>query len=113
MTTGRSLIALVLALIIPLYFVLMWVVSTHRRLVVMRDRCKEAFAQFETQLRRREDLSTNPAEFTSLEKELGPARAAYNQCVSAYNSALQTFPARLLAVFCNFPPAVTLGPDES
>src|SRR5258705_9296337 len=58
----RVLIILLVLLVVPLFFVLMWIVSSYNRLVAMRNRYKNAFAQIDVQLKRRYDLIPNLVE---------------------------------------------------
>src|SRR5712672_2968546 len=57
-----SIILLLVLLVVPLFFVLMWIVSSYNRLVAMRNRYKNAFAQIDVQLKRRYDLIPNLVE---------------------------------------------------
>jgi len=58
----RAVIILLVILVVPLFFVLMWIVSSYNRLVAMRNRYKNAFAQIDVQLKRRYDLIPNLVE---------------------------------------------------
>ena len=58
----RAVIILLMILVVPLFFVLMWIVSSYNRLVGMRNRYKNAFAQIDVQLKRRYDLIPNLVE---------------------------------------------------
>src|SRR6267142_6718044 len=58
----RVLIILLVLLVVPLFFVLMWIVSSYNRLVAMRNRYKNAYAQIDVQLKRRYDLIPNLVE---------------------------------------------------
>src|SRR5256886_1896571 len=58
----NSLFLLPLFIIIPLFFVLIYVVSAYNRLVALRNRFKNAFAQIDVQLKRRYDLIPNLVE---------------------------------------------------
>ena len=57
-----GLIVLLAVIILPLFFILMWVVSAYNRLVSMRNRYKNAYAQIDVQLKRRYDLIPNLVE---------------------------------------------------
>ncbi len=59
---GAALIILVIVLVVPVFFVLMWLVSAYNRLVSLRNRFKNAFAQIDVQLKRRYDLIPNLVE---------------------------------------------------
>src|SRR6266850_7325737 len=58
----KSLIILLLVLVVPVFFVLMWIVGGYNRLVALRNRFKNAFAQIDVQLKRRHDLIPNLVE---------------------------------------------------
>src|SRR5512146_1559980 len=53
---------LLIAVVVPVFFVLMWVVGAYNRLVSLRNRFKNAFAQIDVQLKRRYDLIPNLVE---------------------------------------------------
>ncbi len=80
MMAGAGFIIIVLALIIPLFFVLMWVVGNYNRLVSLRNRFKNAFAQIDVQLRRRYDLIPNLVETAKgyIKHERGTLEAVVN-----------------------------------
>ncbi len=58
----KALIIIVIVLVIPVFFVLMWIVSAYNRLVALRNRFKNAYAQIDVQLKRRYDLIPNLVE---------------------------------------------------
>jgi LemA protein len=58
----NALTLLVIILVVPVFFVLMWIVSAYNGLVLLRNRYKNAFAQTEVQLKRRYDLIPNLVE---------------------------------------------------
>jgi LemA protein len=58
----RVVIILLVLLVVPLFFVLMWIMSSYNRLVALRNRYKNAFAQIDVQLKRRYDLIPNLVE---------------------------------------------------
>src|SRR5881394_3213656 len=58
----RTSIMGILLLVVPVFFVLMWIVSAFNRLVALRNRFKNAFAQIDVQLKRRYDLIPNLVE---------------------------------------------------
>ena len=58
---GTTLIVLVL-LAVPLFFLLIYVVSSYNRLIGLRNRYKNAFSQIDVQLNRRHDLIPNLVE---------------------------------------------------
>ena len=55
----KSLIILLLVLVVPAFFILMWFVGGYNRLVSLRNRFKNAYAQIDVQLKRRYDLIPN------------------------------------------------------
>src|SRR5438093_9379823 len=57
-----GLIVVLVALVVPLFFALMWIVSGYNRLVALRNRFKNAYAQIDVQLKRRYDLIPNLVE---------------------------------------------------
>lgn len=56
------LIVLLLIIVVPVVFVLLWVMGAYNRLVALRNRFKNAFAQIDVQLKRRYDLIPNLVE---------------------------------------------------
>jgi LemA protein len=58
----KVLIILLIILVVPVFFVLMWIVGAYNRLVALRNRFKNAFAQIDVQLKRRYDLIPNLVE---------------------------------------------------
>ena len=56
------MILVVVAIVVPGFFVLMWVVGGYNRLVTLRNRYKNACAQIDVQLKRRYDLIPNLVE---------------------------------------------------
>ena len=58
----KALIILVIVIAVPVFFVLMWIVGAYNRLVALRNRFKNAFAQIDVQLKRRYDLIPNLVE---------------------------------------------------
>src|SRR5215468_3448908 len=58
----RALIILVVILVVPLFFILIWIMSSYNRLVALRNRFKNAFSQIDVQLKRRYDLIPNLVE---------------------------------------------------
>src|ERR1700704_4283952 len=58
----KKLIILLVVLVVPAFFILMWIVGGYNRLVALRNRFKNAFAQIDVQLKRRYDLIPNLVE---------------------------------------------------
>ena len=58
----RSIFLLGLFIIIPLFFILIYAISAYNRLVALRNRFKNAYAQIDVQLKRRYDLIPNLVE---------------------------------------------------
>ena len=58
----RALIGLLIVLVVLVFVVLMWIVGAYNRLVALRNRFKNAFAQIDVQLKRRCDLIPNLVE---------------------------------------------------
>ncbi len=59
---ARAFILVLVALVVPVFLVLMWLVSSYNRLVALRNRYKNAYAQIDVQLKRRYDLIPNLVE---------------------------------------------------
>jgi LemA protein len=62
MIPGAALILLLVAVVVPVFFILMWVAGGYNRLVALRNRYKNAYAQIDVQLKRRYDLIPNLVE---------------------------------------------------
>src|SRR5664279_4013832 len=58
----RGFFILVIIVVVPVFFVLMWIVGAYNRLVALRNRFKNAYAQIDVQLKRRYDLIPNLVE---------------------------------------------------
>jgi LemA protein len=59
---AKVLFILLIIVVVPVFFVLMWVVGAYNRLVALRNRFKNAYAQIDVQLKRRYDLIPNLVE---------------------------------------------------
>jgi LemA protein len=59
---GRILIILIVAVLVPLFLILLWIIGAFNRLVALRNRFKNAYAQIDVQLKRRYDLIPNLVE---------------------------------------------------
>jgi LemA protein len=93
MTTGLLIVLVVLA--VPVFFVLMWVVSGYNRLVALRNRYKNGYAQIDVQLKRRYDLIPNLVETAKgyIKHERGTLEAvtaARNAAAAANSRAAQS-----------------------
>jgi LemA protein len=58
----KGLFILLIIVVVPVFFVLMWIVGAYNRLVALRNRFKNAYAQIDVQLKRRYDLIPNLVE---------------------------------------------------
>ena len=58
----KVLFILLIVIVVPVFFVLMWVVGAYNSLVALRNRFKNAYAQIDVQLKRRYDLIPNLVE---------------------------------------------------
>src|ERR1700674_1735972 len=90
-----ALIILVVAIVVPLFFILMWIASGFNKLVTLRNRFKNAYAQIDVQLKRRYDLIPNLVETAKgyLQHEGGTLEAvtaARNMASSANLKAAQS-----------------------
>jgi LemA protein len=61
MIKGLAII-IVVVVVVPIFFILMWTISAYNRLIALRNRYKNAFAQIDVQLKRRYDLIPNLVE---------------------------------------------------
>lgn len=82
----------VIVLVVAAILIALWAISIYNRLVTLRNRFKNAFAQIDVQLKRRYDLIPNLVEtakgYLSHEREtLEAVIAARNQAVTAENKA--------------------------
>lgn len=62
MIPGAAIILVLVAIAVPAFFILMWVVGGYNRLVMLRNRYKNAYSQIDVQLKRRYDLIPNLVE---------------------------------------------------
>ena len=80
-----GLIILVVAVVVPLFFILMWLASAYNRLVALRNRYKNAYAQIDVQLKRRYDLIPNLVE--TAKAYLKHERGTLEAVIAARNAA--------------------------
>jgi LemA protein len=85
MIPGAAVILILVAIVVPAFFVLMWGVGGYNRLVALRNRYKNAYAQIDVQLKRRYDLIPNLVETAKgyIQHERGTLEAV----VAARNAA--------------------------
>src|SRR5437667_3446670 len=91
----KVLVVVIVVLVVPLFFVLMWIISGYNRLVALRNRYKNAYAQIDVQLKRRYDLIPNLVETAKgyIKHERGTLEAviaARNAASAANVKAAQT-----------------------
>jgi LemA protein len=84
MIIGGAFLFLLL-LVIPVFFLLVWAVSGYNRLVSLRNRFKNAFAQIDVQLKRRYDLIPNLVE--TAKGYLAHERGTLEAVITARNAA--------------------------
>jgi len=81
----KPLIIVVVVLVIPLFFLLTFVISAYNKLVMLRNRFKNAFAQIDVQLKRRYDLIPNLVE--TVKGYLQHERGTLEAVIAARNAA--------------------------
>jgi len=91
----RTLIVVLIVLVVPVFFILTWLVSSYNRLVALRNRFKNGYAQIDVQLKRRYDLIPNLVETAKgyIKHERGTLEAviaARNAASAANVKAAQT-----------------------
>jgi hypothetical protein len=77
-----------IALVIPVFFLLLFVMSSYHRLAALRRRCAQVAAEIDT--------VADPGKSAVLASELTTA-------IAAYNAARSAFPAKLVADLFGFP----------
>lgn len=87
MIPGAAIILVLVAIIIPAFFILMWVVGGYNRLVALRNRYTNAYAQIDEQIKRCYDLIANLIETAKgfIQHERGTLEAV----AAARNAALE------------------------
>jgi len=81
----RELFLIVVVVVVPLFFLLVFVISIYNRLVALRNRFKNAFSQIDVQLKRRYDLIPNLVE--TAKGYLQHERNTLEAVISARNAA--------------------------
>jgi LemA protein len=81
----KTLIIAVVVLVIPLFFLLTFVISAYNKLVLLKNRFKNAFAQIDVQLKRRYDLIPNLVE--TVKGYLKHERGTLEAVIAARNAA--------------------------
>ena len=99
---AKVLILLVIVIVVPVFFVLMWLMGAYNRLVALRNRFKNAYAQIDVQLKRRYDLIPNIVETAKgyIKHERGTLEAviAARNAASAANVAAAQNPGDAVAM---------------
>jgi LemA protein len=99
---AKVLIVLVIVIVVPVFFVLMWLMGAYNRLVALRNRFKNAYAQIDVQLKRRYDLIPNLVETAKgyIKHERGTLEAviAARNAASAANVAAAQNPGDAVAM---------------
>jgi LemA protein len=91
---GSTILIIAIVLVVPLFFVVVFVISAYNKLVALRNRYKNSFAQIDVQLKRRYDLIPNLVEtakgYMKHERDtLEAVIAARNNAATASNRAAQ------------------------
>jgi LemA protein len=85
MIPGAAIILVLVAIVVPVFFILMWGVGGYNRLVALRNRYKNAYPQIDVQLKRRYDLIPNLVEIAK--GYIKHERGALEAVVAARNAA--------------------------
>jgi LemA protein len=85
MAIGGTLIILLIIILVPVLLIGLWIIGAYNKLVTLRNRFKNAFAQIDVQLKRRYDLIPNLVETAKgyLKHEKGTLEAV----IAARNAA--------------------------
>lgn len=89
----KLIFVIVVALIIPAFFVMMFVQGTYGRLTVLRSRCETT----RTRLRELQSASAHPDDVRATE-------AAYEELATEYDSLRRKLPSRWVAAWFGFQP---------
>jgi hypothetical protein len=111
----KTVFLIIIALIVPLFFALIVVMSTYHRLAALRDRCRRCLAAV-TSLRERRvslmasrDQDARELEVKQLDHELSSTLQTYHNLASEYNQACRKFPVNLVAGVLRLTPFETSG----
>lgn len=88
-TTGLVIYVLIIVAIIA------FIVVTYNKLVKLRNKVKNSYAQIETQMQRMDD-------FEETEERIAYSRQFYNDAVTIYNNKLQSFPGNIVGRIFGF-----------
>src|SRR5512137_757506 len=80
-----TLIILAIVVVVPLFFIVVFVISGYNKLVALRNRYKNAYAQIDVQLKRRYDLIPNLVE--TAKGYLAHERGTLEAVIAARNAA--------------------------
>jgi hypothetical protein len=107
----KLLILLAVAMVVPVFFVLTWLISSYNWLMALRNRFTYAAKELDAQLQRRNQLLQANAEsdrladeLASTEQKISSARQTYNDAAKLYNARRQTIPGRWIASLFGFGP---------
>src|SRR2546428_13974647 len=81
----RPIILVLIVLAVPLFFILMWIIGGYTRLVSLRNRYKNGYAQIDVQLKRRYDLIPNLVE--TAKGYIKHERGTFEAVIAARNAA--------------------------
>jgi hypothetical protein len=115
----KTVFLTIIALIIPLFFVLIVVMSTYHRLAALRDRCRRSLAAVTTLKERRASLAANSdqdardLEVKRLDQELASTLQSYNDLALEYHQACRRFPVNLVAGVLGLSPMERISPEPS
>ena len=87
----------IIALIVPAFFLMMFVQGTCGRLTALRSRCRDARAHWE-ELR----TGKRASGASEIEETICSAEAAYRELAEEYESLRRSFPARWVAAWFGF-----------
>jgi hypothetical protein len=102
----KLLFIAIIALVIPAFFVLVFVMSTVNRLANLRNRCRDARERLNADTAQTAPTATSPPD-PDLQ-----GRQDYNLTVEQYNRARKRFPASLLARLWGFREAEPLSRQQ-